>query len=488
MKSIVILFPLMVCLLLLGCKKQFDLEPISVVTSQNMWKNANDASSAITGMYSQFRNTMNGEQFLIWFEFRSGFWENGVSGASQWTDLFLNTPTATATLSTDYSSFYNVINSANLAIKYIPGISFTNTVEKNSLLADAYFMRAFCYFSLAKIWGDVPLVIEPVESLDAPNLYPERSKVNLIFDQIKADLDKASTLMEDKGVRNRIRASVAAINMLKADVYLWIGKRLGGGNADFNVALAAADAVVSNSANYQLLTSYDQVFRVDQNNEIIFSIFFAPTELPQNQYGQRFTFQATQVVAAARNNPVPIGTSPNWHRLNNHYVNTYHNKVPGDIRAAVNYQTFTSGSTTFRWVNKYLGEIVSGNRLATSDTRIYRYAEAILFKAEAMNALGNTAGAIVELNKIARRAYNLNNYYPSTLSVSQVNDAILRERIVEFTAEGKSWFDFIRFGKAFELIPSLVGRQGDREGNILLMPIAPSTLSNNPKIKQTPGY
>jgi hypothetical protein len=72
--------------------------------------------------------------------------------------------------------------------------------------------------------------------------------------------------------------------------------------------------------------------------------------------------------------------------------------------------------------------------------------------------------------------------------VSQVNDAILRERIVEFTAEGKSWFDFIRFGKAFELIPSLVGRQGDREGNILLMPIAPSTLSNNPKIKQTPGY
>jgi hypothetical protein len=482
------ILPLILSYILLGCNKQFDLEPISVITSQNMWKTPNDAASGITGMYSQFRNTMNGEQFLVWFEFRSGFWQNGVSGAAQWTDLYMNTPTATATLFTDYSSFYNVINSANLAIKYIPGITFTSTIEKNSLLAEAHFMRAFCYFALARLWGDVPLVVEPIESIEDPKLYPERSKVNLVFDQIKSDIDKAGTLMEDKGVRNRIRASAAAVNMLKADVYLWTGKRLGGGNADFTTALAAADAVVANSANYQLLTSYEQVFRVDQNNEIIFSIFFAPTELPQNQYGQRFTFQATQVVAAARNNPVPIGTSANWHTLNNHYVTNYHNRTPGDTRAPVNYQVFTSGAATYRWVNKYLGELVSGNRLATSDTRIYRYAEAILFKAEAMNALGNSAGAILELNRIARRAYNVTNFYPATLTVSQVNDAILRERIVEFTAEGKSWFDFIRFGKAFELIPSLVGRQGDREGNILLFPIAPSTLSNNPKIKQTPGY
>ncbi|MDZ7633451.1 MAG: RagB/SusD family nutrient uptake outer membrane protein [Bacteroidales bacterium] len=76
----------------------------------------------------------------------------------------------------------------------------------------------------------------------------------------------------------------------------------------------------------------------------------------------------------------------------------------------------------------------------------------------------------------------------STLTQTEVDAAILHERLVEFGAEGKSWFDFIRFGKAFELIPTLVGRENDYQGNILLLPVHPSTLTNNINIVQTPGY
>ena len=207
-----------------------------------------------------------------------------------------------------------------------------------------------------------------------------------------------------------------------------------------------------------------------------------------DQYGRGFTFQANQVEKDYRDNPVPIGNSANWHSLTDDYVFGYLDTTGIDTRTGVINQDFVGITTEYRWVNKYLGDIVSDTRVARSDTRIYRFAEAILFRAEALNALGSTPEAIIELNKVAERAYGIADYYPNTLTQTEVDEAILRERLIEFGAEGKSWFDFIRFGKAFELIPTLVGRENDYQGNILLLPVNPATITKNPYITQTPGY
>jgi len=487
MKKFKIILGLVIALSFIGCEDYLNREPLSVITSQNMWSTENEAKAGITGMYSIFRTTFNTETFLIWFEFRSGFWQVGASGAGQWDDLFLNTPNATSTPGTNWNDIYKVINSANLAIKHIPEIDFSKETDKGDLLADAYFMRAFCYFALARIWGDVPLITEPLESLNDEHLYSSREGAGVVFDQIKDDIDQALVLMADDGVRDRVRASMAAINMLKADVYLWTAKRMAGGNPDLTTAQTAAEAVIADP-NFELLASYEEVFRVEQNNELIFSIYFDELEGSQNQYGQRFTYQANQVKKQFQNNPVPIGTSAQWHTYNDHYINDYLKKTAGDTRSPVVNQVFISGKDKYRWVNKYLGEFISGTRIGITDTRIYRFAEAILFKAEAMNALGNTADARTELNKIAKRAYGVDNFYPATLTQAQIDAAILHERLIEFGAEGKSWFDIIRFGKAFELVPTLIGRENDYQGNILLMPVSPSTITNNPKVEQTPGY
>lgn len=482
---------LMGCLLVLlltACQKsKLDLKPISSITSQNMWKTQSDAQAGVTGMYARFRTVFNQEDFLVWFEFRSGFWKVGASGASQYDDLFFNTPNSSSTLALNYSGIYQIVNAANLAIKYIPDIEFSSDTEKNRLLAEAYFMRGYCYFALARLWGDVPLIVSPIESLDDPNLFSPRAAVSQVFVQIKADIGQAAGFVPDNDVRDRVRASAGAIQMLKADVYLWTASRLNGGIADFETANNAADAVLTNSG-YSLLASYEQVFRVEQNQETIFSIYFNAIEGPQNQYGQRFTYQPNQVVAAYRNNPVPVGTSAQWHTFNDHFINDYLNRTPGDIRVPVINQNFTAGNNKYRWVNKYLGEIVNGTRLGISDTRIYRFAEAILFKAEALNGMNDQPGAIAELNKIAKRAYGIADFYPMSLSKEKVNEMILIERLIELAAEGKSWFDLIRMGKAFEWIPSLVGREGDNQGNILLFPLSPATITKNPSLQQTPGF
>lgn len=485
MKKVYII--IFVCLLSLsGCNELLDNKPYSIITSDNMWSTESEVKAGAVGMYDQFRTTFNDYDFLIYFELRSGFWQVGKSGGAQWDDLFMNTPNASSTPSLDWSSMYKLINSANLVLKYAPLTKFSNQDDASNLLADAYFIRAYTYFALVRIFGEVPISILPYESYDDENLFPSRKSVSEVFTLIKSDIENALSNIKDKSVRDRIKPSEAAINMLKADVYLWTAKRLQGGKPDFQIAQAAADLVLKNP-NYSLLGNYQDVFRIEQNNEIILSIYFDKLE-KNNQYGIRFLYQTSQVEAALRNSPIPVGSNAQWLTFNDHYINTYLLKTAGDTRSAINCQNYINGKNKYRWINKYLGEWINETRENTSDTRLYRFAEAILFNAEALNGIDQTSLAIIELNKIAKRAYGKDNFYASNMTKDAVDQAILTERLIEFGAEGKSWMDFVRFGKAFTLIPTLVGKENNNAGNILLLPVAISTLSKNPNIKQTPGF
>ncbi len=491
MKKIHIFLIFLLAISVMGCEDFLEVSPASIITSQNMWQDEAGAEAGIAGMYNRFRQAYNAGgqpdyRPLVYFELRSGFWQTGHSGAAQWDDLFFNTPNSTSTPSLNWTALYNTINAANLALKYIPQIEFFDQNKASSFMADAYFVRAFCYFTLVRVWGDVPVSVRPYESYDDDNLLPGRTPKEQLYNLIKEDIELALSNMEDNTPRNRVMANKAAINMLKTEVYLWTSKREGGGRTDLDLALAAVESVLA-SPNFRLLPNYEQVFRVERNDEIIFSIHFDQIE-SDNQYGSVFMWLGGHVDMTYRNNPVPVGTSNQWLTYNDHFINNYLLKTPGDTRAPVINQDFAAPNRTYRWVNKYLGELIGDVYYDTSDTRMYRYAEAILFRAEILNAIGRTAEAITELNKIAKRAYGVDNFYPGSMSQQETDDAILHERIIEFAAELKSWYDIIRFGKAFEIIPSLVGRENEYEGNILLLPIAPNTLMKNLNIKQTPGF
>ena len=87
---------------------------------------------------------------------------------------------------------------------------------------------------------------------------------------------------------------------------------------------------------------------------------------------------------------------------------------------------------------------------------------------------------------LPERAYGKENFYPATISTSDLNEAIVTERMKEFAAEGKLWWDFIRLGVVFKKAPYLVGR--DNELNVLLWPVSQTSINKNPNITQTPGY
>jgi hypothetical protein len=154
----------------------------------------------------------------------------------------------------------------------------------------------------------------------------------------------------------------------------------------------------------------------------------------------------------------------------------------------VEIYTIESGDSSYLTsvVIKARGFAEAGTQRFLDDIVIYRYGELLLMKAEAKNALGQDPSE--EMNKIRMRAYGDNFAAHEFVSGTQAenDEAILQERLFELIFEGKRWWDLVRFGKAFDKIPTLQGKSG--QDFLLLWPIAQSTLSLNSKIKQNEGY
>lgn len=470
-------------LLLLSCEGDLNVEPESIVSKQNMWKSSEDATGAMYGMFSQLRAALD-DEYIYWGDYRSGFFGDALGSEAANQDLFGNTLDA-EDRGTNWQGLYTTINDCNLILKYVPDIAFSDEGNKNFILANAHFARALCYFYIARIWGDAPLVLSGFESDSQEDLYPSRAPASDLFEQAGSDISKALELFPDDGAGSRKTGSKAAANMLKADYYLWMAKTRDGGEAALQQAKTAVDQVLGNS-DYALSDNYEEVFRNDDNQEIIYAINFAVNEFEGG-------FPADYLVAVQYvndkslvENPIKVGSHQQWVYFTPEFE-SFLKETPGDSRAGVSIDSYNEeGNQLFRWINKYLGEWSSGTRFWTSDIKVYRLAEAILFKAEIENALGNQAPALAELNKIARRAYGQDNYYSGSYSQEELDEIILNERLKEFSAEGKSWWDLVRFGDIFERVGSLQGRQG--EENVLLWPVNSNSLNSNPNIEQTPGY
>lgn len=483
MKSnIFIIIGLSATCLLTACYGDLDIAQKSEITSLSMWTQESDAASAVRGAYNQLRDAMS-TSLPVYGDYRAGLYGGGMMSVVDYDKMAQNILSRDME-GTDWTSFYTTINSCNLVLKHLPDIPFVHEADKQALLANAYFIRAYCYFYIARVWGKAPVLTSGFESDKQADLYPSRQSEADVYAQVESDINQAVECMPSS-VKDKYTASWGAVNMLKADYYLWKAKRLNGGEAALTDAKKAVDAVLSSS--YAMEENFADIFGLEneQSEEIIFSFNYE-----RNEYAGGYPAYYLAPVQyledpSIANNPVPIGSHQQYVSITDEYED-FLSANPADTRTATSFQVYQDGSTRWRWINKYLGEWTSETRYFTSDIIVYRLAEAVLFKAEIENALGNTTAAIYELNKIAKRAYQTDAYYPSTLSKTAVDDAIVDEILKEFVAEGKSWWTLIRFGIAFDRIASLKGREN--ETNILLWPVSSNSINTNPAIEQTEGY
>jgi len=366
-----------------------------------------------------------------------------------------------------WAPVYNYIYQANIAIEGITNSTGLTLQVKNQLIGEAKFLRAFCYFYLVNLYGNVPLTTNSDYNLN--RLLP-RSDANAVYNQIVDDLNAARDLLPENfnGYRfERVQPIKLAATALLARVWLY--------RQNWEAAEREASAVINNTVDISLVNDLDGVFN-KRSKEAIWQLM--PVIPLYNAYEySTFYFSASQVPSVY---------------LDANLSNSFE---PGDQRKAkwINTVLSTVDNKTYSGPNKYRGP--AQVTIMTEYSVVLRLAEQYLIRAEArlqLNKLTGTNSAESDINIIRNRA-GLGR--TPAASKSELMMALENECRHELFSEwGHRWFDLKRW-------PALTGSFKNRADEVLsaikptwqstdvLYPIPLQDLLNNPNLKpQNEGY
>ncbi len=489
-------------LTLSSCHDDLDIVYDNALSASNMWKDPSDLEQSVPGIYRRMRGFFGAAECNVFYlgEIRSGdkYW--GPSLESKVQDNFKiacrhNTLNRSNTIS--WSSLYSAIDQANAVLKHSStcGASEERVKWAN---AQAYFARAFCYFYAARIWGEVPLNLNPVESTSQPECYPSQASTAEVYAQVKSDIEACEALGDVLG-GEKYFGTKDALNMLKAEYALWMARTQDTANASTYYTMASTALSAIGISSTKLLANYSKVFdRTNKkNNEVVFALNNIASET--GGYQIYFCQPSNLILASARCNnggPVPI-SSTQWWAYPQSMVDVFKaQQALGDSRVATNlgYGPYGAGDAhEITWCNKLLGDMSSAPVILDNDLLYYRYALAVMMDAELKYYQNDYSGALASLNIVAKRAYGKDNYYTDTTPAA-VLDAIVNEYWYEFAAEGVIWWALIRTGKIWDAVPNsedpgtTFNDMKAKNPNILLWPIANASLNRNPKLHQIEGW
>lgn len=449
-----------------SCSKVTEQIPDSIITGTNFFKTASDADNAIIGCYDALQGSP--ANYIMWGDGRTDiFAATDRSGNSDLT--VINGNVAASNGFAGWSSLYTGINRCNSVLKNVPGIADPALESrKERILGEAYFLRALFYFYLGRTQENVPLITEAYEDLSG-DFFPKNADRSTVFAQVEADLKEAESRVPDQPfsttVENKGRGTKAAIRSTMADLYLWQKK--------YQEAADAADRVINSPARYALVpgANFGTIFSVKNTAESILEVQFNFNWLEGN-------------TNALCNFFLPLGGSYNaggWYYQPSEALMDA--LPPNDLRTVATYRNTGPNPAPYRDANKiyivkYPGTLSANTLYHDANRVIYRLAEIILFKAEALNELGRTAEAITLLNQIRNRAGIAET---SAVTQDEVRKAIEEERFAELAFEGKRYYDLIRTGRYAAVT-------GHTDPNWLRWPIPAGDLLRNANLAQNPGY
>lgn len=378
-------------------------------------------------------------------------------------------------LSNEWGNFYEGITNCNLVLANVPSISM-DTALRSRLLGEARFLRGWYYFMLVNIYGDVPIVLTP---LTPAQMQIAQSPAKQIYESvIEPDLKAALNVLPASYTGADVgRATSGAAASLLSKVYLYQEK--------WDSSLIYSNLVI-NSGRYSLMKIYSQNFDAlhKNNRESIFEVQMIGGQNPNvgNALNQWF---APQIVGGY------YCDAPNQN-----FVNEFDSTAAGVRDPRLDY---TVGRDSMPWNNgepylsswspqtgyltrKYQQPLSQAPIIGqgSCDYLAIRYADVLLFNAEALNELGQTSAALVPLNQVRKRARESYLYDSSLVgfgtipagllpdvplvSQGQVRTAIIHERRVEFGFEFHRFFDLMRYAANPNIGASNVNSWINRDG------------------------
>ena len=471
----------------LGCSDFLEEVPVSDLSVENSFKTEADAKAAIIGVYNslQLEGVYGKSQTLFSTDEHNAGSKVPLSGLN----LYTFTADNVEVILPIWRDHYEGINRANLAISKIPGITM-NVDERNTLVAEAKFIKALLYFNLIRYYGDVPYKESETTSLNDLNI--PRTPVATIYENMIRDLEYGVVNLKVKAAGLAGHATQDAAKTLLASIYLTRGSmarrdNTGNGIADFTLA-ARYSKEVMDSNRYRLCPYFPDAFIVQNknNDEIVFDVQFKSPGLGVgNTIGLNMGIPST----ASGVDNLSAGGSQGAIRANVYHQFYYEaadsirmkwtnariliNAATGgySIVSAVSTNPPVSAAKFRRYPVRSPGFVLQTNDYDVN-WPIFRYSEVALIYAEASNEInGPNQLAINALNLLRSRARNTNvggihrDILPRSLTLQRsvglvdltltnslvstqaaFRNYIILERSRELSQEGKRWFDLVRWG------------------------------------------
>ena len=471
----------------LGCSDLLEEVPVSDLSVENSFKTEADAKAAIIGVYNslQLEGVYGKSQTLFSTDEHNAGSKVPLSGLN----LYTFTADNVEVILPIWRDHYEGINRANLAISKIPGITM-NVDERNTLVAEAKFIKALLYFNLIRYYGDVPYKESETTSLNDLNI--PRTPVATIYENMIRDLEYGVVNLKVKAAGLAGHATQDAAKTLLASIYLTRGSmarrdNTGNGIADFTLA-ARYSKEVMDSNRYRLCPYFPDAFIVQNknNDEIVFDVQFKSPGLGVgNTIGLNMGIPST----ASGVDNLSAGGSQGAIRANVYHQFYYEaadsirmkwtnariliNAATGgySIVSAVSTNPPVSAAKFRRYPVRSPGFVLQTNDYDVN-WPIFRYSEVALIYAEASNEInGPNQLAINALNLLRSRARNTNvggihrDLLPRSLTLQRsvglvdltltnslvstqaaFRNYIILERSRELSQEGKRWFDLVRWG------------------------------------------
>jgi hypothetical protein len=256
MKKLFFITGVLSIVLFSGCKKDAFLreKPEDFLTIDNAFLNAAQFRTGLNYLYYRLReNYISTDQDIRTVHFGSGADINfSPNDQNAWTDYsYLNGNAGW--LRDLFNRQYEMINNANsiLAQTENAEIKWANNAEKLEIQAEARFFRAWGYRFLSEMWGDVPLITEPVT---VPNLAYSRDKRELVYAQCVEDFKFAAENLPEKTSEVGMLVSGAAYHFL-SEMYIALADERGGNDKTlYQKAVDAASKVIDGGV-YNLMTN-----------------------------------------------------------------------------------------------------------------------------------------------------------------------------------------------------------------------------------------
>ncbi|MGI8638148.1 MAG: RagB/SusD family nutrient uptake outer membrane protein [Segetibacter sp.] len=466
--------------MVMSCSKNFiDLPPVSTVSVDAVYKTDKDFLDALTATYNVLQQQY--QSFYIFGDIRGDDSQQSIYKNNSWSyaDAFV-TNSSDALMHSTWQNYYQAIFRINTILDKIKGADPSVVKNKDRYIAEAKFLRALSYFDLVRIFGDVPMIITPINVDEGYKL--GREKVAKIYSQvIIPDFSNAESVLPVKYAGSDAgRPTKGAAKSLLGRVYLTI--------KDFAKAEAKLQEVTT--LGYSLLPNYNDLFDYSKNehhSEYIFDIEYEEGMGEASRFTNAFapnsqpftTFYGIGGNGDEQNSPtqilidlfdkkdkrrdVTVGVTGGFYGKDSVFV-----KLPANTN-----QTYTK---------KYITPVAVIND-SRANWKVIRYADVLLMLAEALNENGKTTEALTYLNQVRTRA-GMPGY--SGLSKDATRDKIYLERRLELSFEGVRWFDLVRTGQAYAALKS-VGMLPYM--TVFPLPLSQIQLVNNPAIyPQNDGY